>query len=72
MWDVIVRVKILFFGGVLVFLHVGVIDVVKIVIVGYAILLIGVVMFLHFGFVNILLGGVVMFIQCGVDKIKEM
>ena len=45
------------------FLHVGVIDVVKIVIVGYAILRIDVVK------IVILLRGVVIFIQCGVVKV---
>ena len=45
------------------FLNVGVLDVVKIVIVGHAIL--------HFDVVRIviLLRGVVMFIQCGVVKV---
>ena len=45
------------------FLHVGVLDVVKIVIIGYATLRIDV------DKIVILLRGVVMFIQCGVVKV---
>ena len=61
--------KEVFLRGVVMFLHVGVIDVVKIVIVGYAILLIDFVNIVIVRFVNIILVGVVMFILCGVVKV---
>ena len=61
--DVIFCVEILFLGGVIVFLHVRIINVVKIVIDRYAILLANVVMFIQGGIVKVLLKGIV--------KIKE-
>ena len=64
----IVNVKTFFLGGAVMFLHVGVTDVIKIVIVGYAFLIIEVVKIV-IGFVSIILVSVIVFIQCGVVKI---
>ena len=57
--DYIVCVEILFLGGVIMFLHVGLINVVKIIIVSHLILLIRVFMLIQCGVVKVILKGIV-------------
>ena len=57
--DVIFCVEILFLGGVIMFLHARLINVVKIIIVGYVILLIRVVMLIQCGVVKVIQKGIV-------------